>query len=216
MAEPELPSSGVQALITRLREEGIAAGRREAEQILAAARAQAERLVADAQAESRALRDGAAESARREHDAARAALELAVRDALIGVREKLERGVAGRLRELVGRALARPDVHEQIVVAAVRAGLEERGAAAPRAAVLTAGADFAPDRLDALIAELTRELLTGGVELLEARHGQDGVRVRLTGATFDIEISEAAVTGLLAERLLPRFRELLDRRDGRD
>ena len=69
-------SSGVQALISRLRDEGVQAGQAEAERILAQAREQAARLVAEAEAQAQELLERAARQNATDREAAIEALKL--------------------------------------------------------------------------------------------------------------------------------------------
>jgi V/A-type H+-transporting ATPase subunit E len=207
MAEPEsLPSSGVDALVDRLREQGIDAGRREAARLVDEARAEADRMLAEARAEAATLREEAARAVERERTAALAALDLACRDALLRVREEIEGRIVRRLTDVAAVVIRDPRALENLLVDVTRHVLSQHGAA-PAGRLSVHGA-LAADVVDALIVALTRDVLTEGVELaLDAR---GGIRLELAGSGVEIEISAAAVSQLLAAHLLPRFRSLLE------
>lgn len=208
MGEGMLPSSGVQALITRLRSQGIDSGREEAARIVDAARAEAAALVDTARMEAEAIRAQALESSAREVAGARAALELACRDALIQVREQLELGMVARLAEVVAPSVQRPDDLAALVAAVLRREVADRGE--PAQGLLLVGTGAGAPAPDALTAALARDVLTRG---LEVRCGVVGARsavLRLAGAGYDIDIGAEALADLVAARLLPRFRWLLD------
>lgn len=210
-----LPSSGVQELVQRLREEGVAAGRREGEAIVAAARAEAAGILADARREADELTHATSATIETERQAARAAIELAWRDAMLQLREQLEVAFARRLQSLIAQALRDPAVLIELVVDALRHVLQ---------------ADRAPDRaqllvpdpstqdaeatlaLDTLAATLARELLEGGVELVRETRTGAGVRIRLAERGIELAVTEETLAALLLEHLLPRFRALFEAR----
>lgn len=213
MGEGTLPSSGVQALITRLRSQGIESGRQEAARILDAARAEAAALVAAAHSESDAIRSEAADATARETAAARAALDLACRDALIQLREQIEVGMKERLAEVVAAAIQPPDHLAVLLIEIVRQQFSGRDT--PVQGRLVVGVDAGGPSLDALVAALARDVLTHGIEVRRAATASRAPVLRLAGVDHDIEIGVDALTDLVAARLLPRFRWLLDRRASR-
>jgi len=210
-----LPSSGVQELVQRLRDEGVAAGRREAEQIVATARAEAARILADARREAEELTRATGATIETERQAARAALELAWRDAMLQLREQLEVAFARRLQSLIASGLRDPEVLIGLVVDALRHVLEADRS--PDRAQLLVPESPAQDpaaaaALDTLAATLARDLLQGGVELVHEQRSGAGVRVRLTERGIELALTEETLAALLLERLLPRFRALFEAR----
>jgi len=210
-----LPSSGVQELVQRLREEGVAAGRREGDEIVAAARAEAARILAEARGEAEALSRATSTTIETERQAARAALELAWRDAMLQLREQLEGAFARRLQSLVAGALRDPEVLIGLVVDALRHVLEADRS--PVRAELMVPASSAQDpeatlALDTLAATLARDLLQGGVELVREPRTSAGVRIRLAERGIELAVTEETLAALLLERLLPRFRALFEAR----
>lgn len=215
MAESTLPSSGVQELVQRLREEGVAAGRREGEEIVAAARAEAARILANAHREAGELTGATADAIETQRHAARAALELAWRDAMLQLREQLEVAFARRLQSLVASGLRDPEVLIGLVVDALRHVLEADRS--PDRAQLLVPESSAQDReatlaLDTLAATLARDLLQGGVELVYEQRSGAGVRVRLAERGIELTVTEETLAALLLEHLLPRFRALFEAR----
>lgn len=215
MSQPTLPSSGVQELVQKLREEGVAAGRREAEQIVAAAREEAARIVAEARREADETTRASHAMVETERQAAHAALDLAARDAMLKMREQLEVTFVRGLQSLTATALQEPGVLAELVVQALRQVLgadptderaqlltPESGRQDPQAAAA----------LDVLAATLSRDLLRGGVDLvLDPRPGA-GVRIQLVDRGIELAVTDETLAALLLERLLPRFRALFESR----
>lgn len=192
-------SGGVDGLIQRLQGEGIEAGRKEAERIVAAARSEAEGLLNAAHSEAQALLERARADAERQTSAARTALELALRDSILLMRESIETHLQA---VLVRRA------HEWL-------GNEEwLRSLAFEFAVAAAGGRTAevelPDmpRLEAAVRDLLANALRErGIEL-SSRHGGGGIRLRLPedGRAFDLD--DKALAAFLLERLSPALRRL--------
>ena len=103
MAEQvEKTSSGVQDLIDRLRDQGVGAGRSEADRIVAEAREQAAQILAEARREADTLREQTRSDIEKEREAAQQALRLAARDTVL----ELLDGVARHFEQHVRRLLA--------------------------------------------------------------------------------------------------------------
>jgi len=213
MAESEaLPSSGVDALVTRLRDQGIEAGRREAERLVAEARSEAERIVAAARAEAEGLRGEATAAVERERAAGLAAIDLACRDALLRVREEIEHRIAQRLGEIATTAMSDSSRLESLVLDIARYAVAQYEAAP--SCRLAVGTALSNDAVDALIGALTREVLTDGIELARVTHATEVIRLTLAGPSLEIDVSPSAVARLVAGHLLPRFRALLQSHSG--
>ena len=97
-------ASGLESLIARLRDEGVTAGRSEAERLVADAQARAHRILEKAEAESKTMVD----AARRESEALRRAgeeaLRVAARDAVLDLKDQLERRFAADVGKTVSDA----------------------------------------------------------------------------------------------------------------
>ena len=215
MADPMLPSSGVQELVQRLREEGVAAGRREAEQVLATAREEAARIIAEARREAEELTRASHATVEAEREGARAALDLAARDAMLQLREQLEVAFVRRLQSLIGTSLREPEILIELAVDALR-HVVAAGPSGERAELLVAESWIqdpqAASAIDALAATLSRDLLQGGVDLVPERHSGAGVRIHLAERGVELAVTDETLAALLLERLLPRFRALFEGR----
>jgi V/A-type H+-transporting ATPase subunit E len=178
-------SHGIEELIARLHGEGVESGRREADRILDEARAAAKEIVARARAEADALKEEARGAAAAEREAARHALVLAHRDAVLTLKEDLCIHLAGRLRRLVAREVADPEVLRRALLAA-----------------LGKGENVHDQDLDRVLAEATKSLLTDGDGF---RFPVGGVCIRLRGEDVGVDVSDEALAELLATHLMPRF-----------
>jgi V/A-type H+/Na+-transporting ATPase subunit E len=189
-AVPAAAAHGVQALVDRLREEGVEAGRREAERLLAAARDEAQRLVSDAREQAQALAESARAAIEVERSAAHEGLRLAWRDALLSLRDEVEHRFGERLRRRL---------HEQL----------EDGVVLRRLALAAgSGSAVADEDLRDVAAATLSGLLAEGIELVP-RAGSAALLLRHREAGQVLEFTDEALAAWLLERLAPPFRQLL-------
>ena len=111
--------SGVQELISRLRDEGVQAGQREAERILLEARRQAEQMVSEAKVEAEEIKRKAREEIEAERLAAHEAIRLAFRDTELQLESDIKATFAAQVRRLVSMELQDRDFLRQMVLTIV-------------------------------------------------------------------------------------------------
>jgi V/A-type H+-transporting ATPase subunit E len=217
MAEETPTSSGVQDLISRIRDEGVQAGRQEAERILAEAQQQAARMIEDAQSEVEEMRKKANAEIDTEKTAALEALKLAARDT--GLR--LEAEVIASFESCVER-LVSPVAHDGSVIRAlvlVLAGhaveefVQDKEIRVLASDLLYKEAEESPElkeRARQSVLGITGEMLREGVELIPSSEVDGGARVRLVGENLEIDLTADAIHRVLMKHLLPRFRRILE------
>ena len=217
MAEAEQTSSGVQELIARIRDDGVQAGRQEAEQILADAQRQAARLLEDARVEVEGMRRKARAEIQTEETAALEALKLAARDT--GLR--LEAEVVSAFESCVKR-LVSPVAHDGSVIRAlllvlgghaVEEFVKDEEIQVLVSDLLLKEADESPklkERVRHEVLGITGEMLREGVELIASSEVEGGARVRLVGENLEIDLTDDAIHRVLMKHLLPRFRRIFE------
>jgi V/A-type H+-transporting ATPase subunit E len=212
-------ASGVQALIDTLREQGVTAGQAEAERIIAAAKHDADTLVASAKHDATRIRESAEREVDNERRAAHEALKLAARDTALELKSHLVSRFRSQLGTLVHDTLRDPEVLKAVVLELARDTrdhLEHNHANKPtRILIHTDAKETEADKTDDPLADLTRtiahDMLKNSVTIAaEPSHKRTGMRVQITDEDVEIDLSDAAVTDLLAQHLLPRFRDLLE------
>jgi V/A-type H+-transporting ATPase subunit E len=178
-------SHGIEGLITRLHGEGVESGRREGERVLNAARAEAAKIIASARSEALRSREEARAAAAAEREAVSHALTLAHRDTLLALKEELCVHVAGRLRRLIAQEVRDPELLRRMLLSVI-------------------GDDKLPKPhdLDRLLANTAGSALNDGTGF-ELAGGW--VRIHLSGNEVVVDLSDASLTELLSEHLLPRF-----------
>jgi V/A-type H+-transporting ATPase subunit E len=209
-------SSGVNELIGRIRDQGVTAGKQEAERIVQEARVEAAKILADAETESRAL----AEKTRTEMEAYKTAalesLKLSVRDTVLLLKSR----VASSFEVFVSRLVTSATRDEELIKAIV---LVLAGHAADEfikdkeiqilinEAILSGRADpKLRERAKQTILALSSDMLREGIELIPSRLVNGGARVRLVKDKLEIDLSEKAIAQMLYQQILPRFRAIIE------
>lgn len=216
-------SSGVDALIERLREEGVSAGRAEADTILAEARVQAKQILDKASAEAQAR----LESARKEADAYRSAgeeaLKTAMRDTVLDMKATLAQQFSADVKRLVSHQLQDPEVLKRMILEVAErtrdgADVQEGDALEiilPETVVGLQELRQNPEELregtlTKFVFGLTGEMLRSGVTFSASDDFTSGLRVHVTEKEVTLDLTDAAVASLLLQHLQPRFRAILE------
>lgn len=216
-------SSGVDALIARLREEGVSAGRSQAAQIVTDAQRQAKQILDKAHAEAR----DRLETARREADAYRAAgdeaLKTAIRDTVLSMKSDLMQRFSGDVRRLVSQQLADPEILQRMILEIAGRVRDEAGVGPddPLEIVLPETAvgleelrnnpeELGKGRLTKFVLGLTGEMLREGVTFSASEDAKAGIQVKVEGKDVTLDLTNEAVADLLLQHLQPRFRAVLE------
>jgi V/A-type H+-transporting ATPase subunit E len=216
---PAMESSGIEQLIGRLRDQGIAEGHRQADALVTAAQLQAADIVAAAQRQAEAVLVKAKEESGKLKAAGEDAIRLAMRDTILSLEGDLLKVFQDRLRHLVQGVLADPAFLQRLILeVASRAAPAPTGARAELLlpAELVALEDLRrtpeearPGTLMHFVLSLGGGMLRDGMSFGVADDGEAGIRVRLVDDDVQIELTESALSDLLLRHMLPRFRALL-------
>ena len=216
-------AAGLEALIARLREEGVAAGRSEAERLLADAQARAQKIVQKAEADAKAMVEAARKEAAGLRRAAEEAMRVAARDTMLDLKARL----AQRFAAEVGKAVSSATRDEALlvrmileVVGRARRDADVDGAAKveailPRDAIGLDDLRRKPEELRAgslahFVAALAGEMLRDGVTFGRAEDDAGGLKLHLVDHEVTVDLSDRAVADAMLVHLQPRFRALLE------
>lgn len=216
MAEPVKTETGVQDLIDRIREQGVVAAREEAARIVREAEAKAAKLVAEATAEAARLREAAAREIEADKTAGLEALRLSARDAVLQLKSQLSSSFEVFVKRLVTSATRDQELVKDLVLVLAGRSVDEfisdkNIQILVSKAILTGTPD---EELRAhaknIILALSSDMLREGVELIPSDGIDGGARVRLVDEQLEIDLSDQAITRLLCQTILPRFRRILE------
>lgn len=216
-------SSGVEQLITRLREEGVQQGREEAQRIVEDAERRAAWLTNQARAQAEEMLIKARDEAERLRRSGEEALQIAARDAVLNMKGFLGERFAIEVRRLIGEQLRDEALlREMILTIAGRVredmGLDQAGqieVLLPRDVIGLDELRRHPETLKEgslshFVLAIAQSLLREGVTFNHAPADQHGITLRLTGQDLEVELTDEAIARLLLAHLQPRFRALLE------
>lgn len=220
MAETKL-SFGVQELIDRLREEGLAEGRREGESIVARAHQHAKEIVDQAHSEANEIRKKAHEEAEHYRQSAQDAVQLAARDTLLNLKSTLSRQFAQRIGELMEETFSEEDFLKQVILEIAGHALPEEKRKSKMEIILpedVVGLEELrrhPEKvkegsLGQFMLATAANQFREGVSLKTSAKQKGGITIKLVEEKVSIDLSDDSITELLLEHLLPRFRALIE------
>jgi V/A-type H+-transporting ATPase subunit E len=221
--QASLASSGVEALIERLREEGVAAGRATAQEIEAEARRQAAQTVREAQGRAEQLVTEARKASEALRKGGEEALRIAMRDTVLHLKGQLMEQFSAEVRRLIAVAMDQEDFLRQLILEVAGRAREQAGVddgqpvrlLLPRALVGLEDLRRNPlelreGSLSHFVLSVAGNVLAEGVSFGVAGDDARGIRLQLEGKDVGIELTDAAVADLLLQHLQPRFRAILE------
>jgi V/A-type H+-transporting ATPase subunit E len=214
MSETTSVSSGVQDLIARIRDDGVQAGRQEADHLVQEAQKRAAETVEQARAEAESILAKARSEIDRERQAAREALQQAVRDTVLEFKERLSKRFVEEVKGLVGQELKDTDFLRQMILAIAGQTLPDE--AQNRALELLLSHELFPEAdggeqsMRDFIVGLSSQVMQKGIELKPSGDNQPGIRLRLVGQDVEVDLTDQALSDLLLKHLLPRFRAYVE------
>lgn len=216
-------ASGLEALIARLKDEGVTAGRAEADRMVNEAQARARAIVDKAEADAKAK----LEAARKEVEGLRRggedALRAAARDTVLELKDTLTRRFAEDVGKTVSGVMHDEEMLKKMILAIVGRARGDGGVDQSKEVELilprsVAGLDELRRKPEELregtlthyVAAMAGEMLRAGVSFGRSEDAAEGLRVKLHDRGVTIDITDQAVAEALLEHLQPRFRALLE------
>jgi V/A-type H+-transporting ATPase subunit E len=224
MSSEKLPfvSSGVEALINRLKEQGIAAGQERAESIVTDAQKRAEWILDEAELEAQLIINNARAEAEALKAAGEDALKLAARDVFLRLRDTLLGSFSREVTRVVGKQMTQEDFLEKLILALAGRVRDQTGIDDNRQVVIQLPEDVIgveelrrnPEELregalTQFTASIAAELLRAGVKFEVSGDLDGGLLIKLEDDNIVIDFSDQTVAALLLEHVQPRFRALL-------
>ena len=218
-------ASSVQALIDRIRDDGVKAAKDEAARIVREAKEEAAAIIAKAKKEAGESEHAASARIAAEDIAARESLKLAARDAIKDLGTRVRDAFERHLKRFVSAQLTDKEFMRKVILAL--AGNAAEDAIRDRSVEILLseelGREIASDKVEDVEAErrirdfvlgISGESLREGIEFkLDPTVVADGVTVRIVGEDLQIDLNEDTVSGFLIRHLLPRYRRILEGQD---
>lgn len=219
MATDTKQVSGVQDLINRLHQDGVAAGQSEAERLIADARVQAMTILDEARRESEAILAAARREKENIIEHGHEALRMAKRDVILRVREAFYEDFKVRLRRLVQFTLQDRKFLEQLILEIARRAVPDDS----KLHILLPPAEISenelaaemvqvqPGSLAAFVLGLTADVLREGLTFSVSDDPSPGVHVQIVEDDVQIELTDQTITTLLLQYLVPRYRAIIEK-----
>jgi V/A-type H+/Na+-transporting ATPase subunit E len=216
-------SSGIDALIQRLKQEGADEGRAAAQKLVADAEARARELLAQAEAKAKQRTDDATQEADRLKRAGEEALKVAMRDAVLELKEGLSSRFAQQVQGVVAKLSTDKEVLKRMILAvAGRARGEASIDNVKQLEIILPRTVVALDELRRNPQELREgalsqfalasaaDMLRAGVTFTRSSDDAGGIRIVLKDTGVVVDLTDTAVAGVILRHLQPRFRALLE------
>jgi V/A-type H+-transporting ATPase subunit E len=217
MADEAQHSSGVQELIAKIRDDGVQAGNKRAEEIVAEARREAARLLAEAEARAAEVHRKALQEIDSFRQSALESLALAARDTRLQLEAELLASFEAHVKRLVADfTFDAKFIRAVILVLAGRATEEYPVDQQLEILVsdLLAGREGESPELDRSLREnvlgISGSMLREGVEIIPSSEVPGGVRVRVVGQEREIDLTDESISKLLLKHMLPRYKSILE------
>ena len=205
-----MPTS-IESFVKTLESEGVDAGKKAADKIEADASKQADKIVAEGKAAADRIIEEAEAEAQKIKARMDSSLELAARDAIYMLREKLSRQLNVLLKWNVEKALNDEEtlaaVLRQVIPAYVKADTGKK-----LNAEINVSKDLKSRLLESALRELTHSIKDKNVQV-DVRYNlaKSGFEFKIEGST--VEVSTEAVTALLADMIDPDLQQFLERKE---
>lgn len=214
-------SSGVEALIEQLREQGVRTGQQEASRLIEEAEHRADWLLSQARQEAEQLVADARREAEHLRKAGEDALRIAARDMNLEVKESLGKSFTDQVERLVSQQMDNPEFLQRLIIELVGKSRVDMGLdATEKVEVLLPQtfigleelrrnpSEYRDGQLSKFVQSLTAEQLREGLSI--GLHEGKGIKVSLVGQEIEVDLSSAAISQLLLKHLQPRFRAILE------
>jgi len=221
--QPQVISSGVDALIARLRDEGVTEGKKAADKILQDAERKARDTLAAAEAEAKERVEAARKEAAALKHAGEEALKVAMRDLVLELKAGLSRHFSAEVQRLVREEMMDKEFLRRMIlelVGRVRDGMEFEDGEAVEVILPTEVVgledlrrrpeELSEGELSSFIFGIEGAVLREGVRFAPSDDPQVGVSVRLVDKDIKIDVTDKACASLLLDHLQPRFRAILE------
>lgn len=221
--EQEKVAHGVDALIERLRQEGVDKGRAEAQRLIDDAEQRKREILEEAEQEAQRRKDEAHQEVERMKKTADQALQTAARDAVLTLRQQMMERFKEDIQRLVSDELREEDVFRRLIVTIAGRGREALDQTGDHALVVELPRQppgleeirrhpdqMNSDELSRLVVSMTGDILREGIAFQVSEDSSHGLRVIAKESGLEFDMTDAAIAELIRQHLQPRFRALLE------
>lgn len=203
-----MPES-IESFVKKLQDEGVGAGKEAAEKIKNEAKLEADNIIADAKARADQILDKAKKDSDRQFSRMQTELELAVRDAILKLRETAGNVIFAMLTQKIEKKFSDPDYLGQIIREVIIAYAKADAAQQPFMEV-NISSKMNDQLNDGILKNLFQNISQEHEKIaLQATLSKAGFEYKIHGAT--VEVSPESVSELISEMVSPSFQAILDK-----
>lgn len=211
-------SSGIQELINRMHEKGVAAGKEEGLKIVNEAENRAEWIISQAKEEAAQIKRQAEKDAAFIRHAGKDSLEMAFRDIKLKLKDNLSAQFAAQLKRLIQHEMQDPDTLKKLLIQAAsksRVPDEKMTVLLPAHALGVEELRQNPSSIEQgalmeILSDVAKKLFESGVTFTLSDKVAAGFVFVLRDGDILIEVTDKSLAELLLAHLQPRFRALLE------
>ena len=201
--------TNIESFVKTLESEGVDAGKKAAKKIEAEAKKKADEINAEAKETANQIISEAQAEAEKVKVRMNSSLELAMRDAIFLLREKLSLQLKSILKLNVEKALNDEEtllnVLREVIPAYAKANTENK-----LTAEINISSEIKSRLLETTLRELAHSLNNQNVQLdINYNLAQEGFEYKIEGST--VEVSTESVTSLLADMIDPGLQQFLEK-----
>lgn len=214
---------GIDALVAKLRKEGVEQAQIESEKMIADAKAKARQIIIDAQNEGEVKIKQANERIAVDQRAAQDALKVSYRDMVLDLKSHLLSRFSEDVERLVSESVQSEDMIKSLVLAAAQRIVQQADISPQDKLSITLPESVlelediikdpqqaGSDALAEFVFSEQRHLLEKGIEFSRRDDGQAGILIKLEDKKISVDLTDKAIADMLLTYLNPRFRALLD------
>ncbi len=201
--------ANIESFVKTLESEGVEAGKKAADRIKAEARGQAADIVAEAKKEAEQIIADAQSEADKVKTRMNSSLELATRDAIFQLREKLAEQLRILLELNVDKTLSDEETLSQVLREVIPL-YAKADAEKTQVTEINVAQNMKSRVLESSLRELSHSLKDQNVQV-NAKHAlaKSGFEYKVEGST--VEVSTESVTALLSEMIDPELQKFLEK-----
>lgn len=201
--------TNIESFVKTLESEGVDAGKKAAKKIESEAREKAEKIIAEAKETAEKIISDAQTEAEKVQARMNSSLELATRDAILMLREKLSDQLKTVLNLNTEKALNNQETLAQVLREVIPI-YAKADADNTLSAEINVSQDLKGGLLEGALGELSNSLRNQNVQLDAGFNlAKAGFEYKIEGST--VEVSTESVTALLAEMIDPELQKFLEK-----
>lgn len=216
-------SAGIDALIARLKQDGVSQGETEARKIVSDAEAKARSVLADAEAAAKKRIADATKEAEQLKRGGEEALKTAMRDAVLQLKEEMGSRFAKQIGAVVAKLTTDEDLLRKMILAVASRARDEAGLDGSREIDLILPRSVASleelrknpkelreGSLSQIVLATAADMLRDGIRFSYADDDSGGITAVMKDSGVQVDLTDRAVAEVILRHLQPRFRALLE------